>query len=227
MAKTYVKKSKSKRQKTTDDVVKSADLTKTVKRIVGGMAETKSYLGSINMTPIEDTIRATNIVYNISQGTAKDDIVGLKLHIKNIRFKGYIYNTAAANLNYNGAARILVFRDKVKLTSSSATLSASDLFRVAGTNLYYAMTGHVDLKKVDLLLDKTIELVQPHTTARVSWPVDFNIPINKTVTYDTDNSGWLKDKNYYMAFCYYTGEGDIASASFGLIGDYSVNFTDL
>lgn len=219
---------KSKKSKSsTKDVVKSSELRKQIKRIVGGLAETKSYLGSINMVPLEDTIRCTNLVYNISQGTAKDDVVGLKYHIKNIRFNGYIYNTASANINFNGAARIIVFRDKVKLTSSASTLSPSDLFRVAGTNAYYAMTGHVDLRKVDLLHDETILLTQPTDTARISVPVRFNIPINKTVNMDTDNSGWLKDKNFYMAFLYYTGEGDIAAASFGLIGDYSVNFTDL
>lgn len=221
---------KRKRQKTKSsvkDVVKSSDLRKEIKRIVGGMAETKSYLGAISMVPLEDTVRCTNLLYNISQGTAKDDVVGLKYHIKNIRFHGYIYNTASANINYNGAGRIIVFRDKNKLTSSSTTLSASDLLRVSGTNAYYAMTGHVDLAKVDLLYDELFELTQPTSTARISVPVRINIPINKTVNMDTDASGWVKDKNIYMAFLYYTGEGDIASASFGLIGDYAVNFTDL
>lgn len=227
--KVYVKKSKGKsKSKSTDkSVVKTSELRKQVKRIVDGLAETKSYLGGISMAPIEDVVRCTNLTYNISQGTAKDDVVGLKYHIKNIRFRGYIYNTASANINFNGGARIVVFRDKIKHTASSTSLSASDILRVSATNAYYALTGHVDLRKVDLLLDMTVPLNQPTDTARISVPVEFNIPINKTVNMDTDNSGWLKDKNIYMAFFYYTGEADVAAASFGLIGDYAVNFTDL
>lgn len=185
-------------------------------------AETKSYLKDIgNTNQPDDALRVWNLNYGISQGTTAEGIVGEKLHLKNIRIQGIVNSATQGNSNTK-TVRMLVFKTKKALATgtSGIDVTVTDVMRSnIGT-----FRNHVDLHKVDLLYDRTLMLTPNYNNQVVSKTFTINVPINKTEYFDTDNSGFLKDKNYYFAIQHYDGNGIYTPATHSFC--YSVNFKD-
>lgn len=192
------------------------------KRVTLKQSETKSAISSNFLDPLDNNYQVQNLVYFITQGDDGDDMIGKKMHVNNIRINGFIQHTN------NGSAskfcRIVVFRTKSPLTATKTNLTKTDLFRSGGTT--YVPTDHIDLHKVDVLLDKRITVTPTISgTVRQGNQVAMNVRIDKDEWFDADNSGYLKGKNYYVAFGCYSGEGGVtAPAAFTYT--WAVNFKD-
>lgn len=200
--------------------------TKAVARIARSVtlkaAETKSYFAGYNLTPLDNSWNAQNLIYPIAQGSNAENVIGEKMFLKNIRFKGWAAIANGSTTTATRIARMVVFATKKALTNSSVLITTSDLCRTGGLN--YAPAAHIDLHKVDVLYDNAFELTPGIANQSVTRHFDINVPINKTVFFDADNSGYLKNKNYYMAIVGYDGNGVNAPVQFTY--NFAVNFKD-
>lgn len=201
----------------------SKEVTKIAKKVVMRAAETKSSLTNYNTTPVDGVWSASNLTFPIGQGSTAEDVVGEKIFIKSINVRGNIY-LQNANNGATTITRLVVFRSKQNLTTGTAAITSTDLVRSpVATN---PQQHHIDLHKVDLLYDTTFSLTPEIANAQVmQQPFSFTIPVNKTHYFDSDNSGLLKDKQYYMAFVGYNGI--IVSSPAGCTFTVAVNFKDM
>lgn len=198
-------------------------VAKIAKKVVMRAAETKSSLTSYNVTPIDGAWSVSNLSFPIGQGDTAEDVIGEKVHMKSLNIRGNIY-VQNNNAGTTTIARLVVFRSKQNLTTSSATITATDLVRAtASTN---PQQHHIDLHKVDLLYDTTLVLTpQVANSQTIQQPFVINIPVNKTHYFDSDNSGLFKDKQYYLGFVGYNGI--IVSSPAGCTFTAAVNFKDM
>jgi len=216
------------KKRTTGKRLTAKKVAAIARRVTMKAAETKSYLQNSFLDPVDDLIGCQNLIYPISQGTGAGSIIGEKLYIKNIRIKGRLYSNTATNKN-SKLCRIIVFRTKKQLTNTSTnSILSSDLFQNSVGGL--AAKGHVDLHKVQLLVDKTftihMDLGDVTGTAgyRKQIPWEINVPVNRTEYFDQDNSGYLKSSNIYLAYTASDGSATLNPA----VCEYSwaVNFKD-
>lgn len=198
-------------------------VAKIAKRVVMKAAETKSSLTSYSVTPLDGVWNASNLSFPIGQGDTAEDVIGEKIHLKSINIRGSLY-TANNNAGISTICRLVVFRSKQTLTTSSAAITSTDLVRSpAATN---PQQHHVDLHKVDLLYDTTLCLTpQVANNQVIQQPFNIVIPVDKTHYFDTDNSGLFKDKQYYLGFVGYNGI--IVSSPAGCTFTVAMNFKDL
>lgn len=199
------------------------EVAKIAKKVVMKAAETKSSLTNYNMTPVDGVWVANNLTFPIGQGSTGEDVIGEKIYLKSINIRGNIY-LANQNSGATTISRMVVFRSKQNLTTGTTAITATDLVRSpASTN---PQQHHIDLHKVDLLYDTTFAMTPVVANGQVvQQPFSFTIPINKTHYFDSDNSGLLKDKQYYFAFVAYNGI--IVSPAAGCTITVAVNFKDL
>lgn len=209
---------------------KQTNFTKKVsaiaKKAVYKVAETKSPIQIRTSDLFNDLVYAQNVTFAIGQGNTSFAIEGKKFHIKNITVKGriYSYNTATPT-NSNLHFRFLLIRTKKALTNTFGAIAADDVFR--GTTNEVATVGHVDLHKVDLIKDySTKVLPTPIGSTGTSNSFSMNIPINKTVTVDTENGGYLKDSNYYIITTCYKADNPAANVG-ALRMQWATNYKDI
>ena len=208
---------------------KITDFTKKVtgiaKKVVHREAETKSALNnSIPGNMFNDSVYAQNLNFFISQGSNAENVIGEKFYLKNIHIKGTLSNLV--NINTGNTPlfyRLLVIRTKKPLTNSSSIITATDIFRSSNS---IASLAHVDLHKVDLIKDITGKLTNPINLTNDQTRFDINLKINKTHFIDTDNGGYLKDKNYYLIFTAYKVDNPVFNVGF-LSLNWSINFKDM
>lgn len=192
------------------------------KKVVMKSAETKSFLGnSGTIAPLDTIYNVQNLIFPIAQGLSAENIIGEKLHILNMRIRLNMFTTNNSN-NITKYARVVCFAIKKPLTNTNTTITASEIFRVPlGAN---PTQHHVDLHKVDLLYDNVFTLVPQVAAQTVQRFVQIPININKSVTFESDNSGYLKNKNYYLAVMGQDGSSISSPVTFTYT--YSVNFKD-
>lgn len=191
------------------------------KKAVMQVAETKSYLNNNSSSVLLDnTTYATNLIYGMSQGTTAETYIGEKIHLQSIRLKGFLYTSiTSANTKM---FRITVIRTKKALTSSSsfAAITGTDVYRPYS----FIPQAHVDLHKVDSLYDRIYTLQPQISSGVVQQPFDIRVKINRKETWDADNSGYLKNKNYYLVVTGYDTSG--ASYPVSCVCEWAVNFKD-
>lgn len=200
---------------------------KQVKKVIHKQSETKSYLDNVSGQNLyNDFVYAQNLNYGISQGVNSEQIIGEKLFVKNIRVKGQVTSLCGTTPS-NGqlAYRVLIVRTKKALTSSWSAVTFSDIFR--GSTTAVASRAMVDLHKVDVIYDKTKIIGQPNNSAVAMMShVDFNIKINKNHFCDQDNSGYFKDKNYYLIITAHKEDSGVLANVGYLRATWTVNFKD-
>lgn len=208
--------------KSAKKVTTAAQVAKIARAVTLRTSETKSYYSTYTTSPLDDNYVAQNLIYPISQGAGSENIVGEKMFLKNIRLKGFMQINQPNATTTTRCARIIVFATKKQLTNSQTIITDTDLVRTGGASS--SLCEHVDLHKVDLLYDNTWTLTQNLANQIETIPFNINIPINKTVYFDADNSGYLKNKNYYVAFC--GRDGGLTSNPVLFVHNYAVNFKD-
>lgn len=198
-------------------------VAKIAKKVVMRAAETKSSLTSYAVTPLDAIWSVSNLSFPIGQGDTAEDVIGEKIMMKSINIRGNIY-TQNNNAGTTTLCRVVVFRSKQNLTTSSASITATDLVRATAAG--NPQQHHIDLHKVDLLYDTSFALTpQVGNSQVIQQPFVINIPINKTHYFDSDNSGLFKDKQYYLGFVGYNGI--VVSSPAGCTFTAAVNFKDL
>lgn len=200
-----------------------AQVSKIAKKVVLKAAETKSSLTSYSMTPLDGVWAASNLNFPIGQGDTAEDVIGEKVYLKSINIRGNIY-IATPEAGITTLARVVVFRTKQNLTTSTASITATDLVRSpASTN---PQQHHIDLHKVDLLYDSTFALTpQVSATQVIQQPFNIVLPINKTHYFDSDSSGLFKDKQYYVGYVGYNG--NVLANAAGCTFTAAINFKDM
>lgn len=209
--------------KTTKKHTKPA-LVALIKKTINKSAETKSYIADFTATQSSDTCRAFNLNYAMSPGSGEGQYVGEKIHVKNINMKIVVSQLATAAQNEAMHYRILLIRTKQQLTTTSTTISSSDVFRNSTVGL--ATIGHVDLNKVTLLYDKLVHIPAPNISGvNCQKSISFNKTINKNEIWDQSNSGYFKNSNYYLLAI---PQNPSNSISIGFVRfQYTINFKDL
>lgn len=204
----------------------SVGFSKAVKAIVHKEAETKSALS--NVTPgfiFDDFCYAQNLNFFIQQGQTSEQLIGEKLFLKNIHLKGWLssVNNATAS-NEPLMYRLLLIRSKKPLITTSGTITATDVFR---STVDLSSNAHVDMHKVDIIRDIRGKIPMPrlaNTTDSIAF--DLNVKINKSHTFDSDNSGYFKDKNYYLVYTAYKVSHPASNVGF-LKMSYTLNYKDM
>lgn len=213
------------RARRTKKVTTVAQVAKIARQVTLRAAETKSYISSnLVLNPLDGEWRVQNLIFNIPQTGTAEGVIGEKLFITNMRFRATVGlqqpSLAGLPTRYG---RVVIFKTKKPLTNSSIAITATDLVRAPASTL--TLNNHIDLHKVTLLRDFTFKMPLQNTAGQlVLQQFDFNIPVNKTEYFDADNSGYLKNMNYYLAYTAYDGNGvaQVAPMSY----QYSVNFKD-
>lgn len=197
------------------------------KKVTYKVAETKSALNTgIAYSHFDDAVYAQNLNFFLAQGISSEQIVGEKFYMKNIHIKGSFSNINSS-ISGNGTLtwRLAIIRTKKALTSSTLQITGTDVFRNSTTQI--ASLGMIDLHKVDLIYDKIHTISQPNiSNANQNVPFDINVQINKTHFLDLDNSGYLKDKNYYLVSSCHKADGVAQNTGF-IRFQYSLNFKDM
>lgn len=200
-------------------------MTAIAKKVVQGEAETKSTVNNVVTTLTGDAVYALNLLYVLQQGTTAEALIGEKFHLKNIYSRiNYVQANSATASTGDSFLRVMMVRTKKPLTASGSLITATDVFR--GATSRYASLGFVDLHKVDLVYDKTFhipvcELVNQDNSKYIT----INKKINKTLTFDLDNSAYVKDKNYYLIYTAHKADNNgngIGTFRF----QWSLNFKD-
>lgn len=228
---------KRKRKPRSKQGKKAAELKQIVKKVVMKTAETKSFLQSSSMSLAANSPRVENICSIITQGTGGTNVLGEKMFIENIRYRGILQWSGSLFVGTSNTPRIVrmvVFHSKEKLTTSQTSLTVAQLFRQdhsgAPDTGNLATKGHIDLHAVTLLHDQqiVIESRDLGTTAAVAdqiYPWSFNIPIKKTKYVERDNGNYFKDGAFYFAAVF----DDIIASTAGAITlnyTFAVNFKD-
>lgn len=196
------------------------------KRVVHREAETKSAINSLSQAVAGDSVYAQNINFFLAQGDTSESIDGEKFMLKNIYMKASIikHNNSTAT-NEDLTFRVMLIRTKKALTNTSTIITYSDVFRGSSDRL--ASKGFVDLHKVDLLYDKTFHFSQPNQANTFAQKaITINKKINKNLLFDTDNGGYLKDKNYYLIYTAHTPNNTVETVA-TLRAQWALNFKDL
>ena len=201
-------------------------VTAIAKKTTLKVAETKSAISNRVTDLFNDLVYAQNLNYFLSQGSTAESIIGEKFFLKNIYIKGrfYSYNTSGAGTSPLHC-RLMIVRTKKALTNTFVAISTDDVFR--GVTSEFASVGFPDLHKVDVIKDVTYRVPQTTLgTSGTSVAFTHNIKINKTLFVDTDNGGYLKDKNYYLIASVY--KADNPAITVGAIRyQWAMNFKDL
>lgn len=214
--------------------------TKKLKRVIRSVArdmlEMKSGYATYAQGMRQGIVYARNINHFLAQGTQANQMTGEQYWLKNIHWRGRFatnYSAVApaeSSPNTPTAFRLLVVRTKKQLTAGVSEIAAADVFRSEGT-LTDITRMHVDFHKVDLLYDKTI-IVNPGTSDTSNYTIhqlDKVLRINKKCVAESENSGWLKSKNYFFIFA--AKNLYLPYDSPGTIGwldiDYTLNIKDM
>lgn len=197
--KTKVKTGKKYRQ----TKITAASFNKAVKKVVYGVAETKSFIANAAFNLADGSVYAINLNFPLIQGSNAENIVGEKLFLKNIYVKGEMFQVNSATVsNLPSYQRVLIIRTKKPLTNTNVSITPTDVFRLGTATNRWSTNGMVDLHKVDLLYDKLIYFGQPNQANTDQFrAVTINKKVDRTHYVDTDNGGYFKDKNYYMIIC--------------------------
>lgn len=217
-------RSTTKRRKVKRDAITTQDVVRIAKSVVHRSAETKSYVRYVSATPLDNVCYAINVIGRIGQGNSSETVIGEKMYMKNLRVRGFTYSNNATFTTKQ--LRILVIRTKQQLTTTEAVISGlTDVFRTGTTTL--TPVAHIDLHKSDVLYDNIWSItprtgsVTPNTE---TVPFEFNVPINRTEYFDSDNGTYLKDKTYYILVCPYESSG--VTNPLGVQIAYATNWKD-
>lgn len=198
------------------------------KAVLAKNTETKSFL-SVDMaeSPVDALWRARNLFFNISQGDDAENYNGKSIKVSHLTFR-----IVATLGNTTGLAsrqgRIIIFSSKDTLgTSNSIALSTSSIARLpTPTN---STLIHLDMNKITIHKDFTFNIhpnVSNSTTAgRVNKHFNFKLNLNKVLKFTDNNSGLLKNKQYYIAFTGFDGTISQVPIDYGF--QYSINYKDL
>ena len=92
------------------------------------------------------------------------------------------------------------------LSIGSTNITPTDIFRSGAGTTKWGPTGHIDLRKVSLLYDRTEKVLPIPQNQLLDTLVPFDIKVNlkdKAHNWDDDSSGYFKTGNYYMFMCCY------------------------
>lgn len=204
-------------------------LTALIKKVVHKDAETKSPITNNGVSGVllfPDLVYAQNLNHFIAQGLTAETIIGEKIFIKNIRAKLLMFALNSVSAGQTDTTfRVAFIRTKQPLTSTNTNITTVDVFR--NNPQAVASQGHLDLHKVDVLYDKTFHFGQPNqANVLQTKEVEVVLNINKTHYFDTDNGGYLKDKNYYMIYTAHKGDLTVATNCAALRAVWAINLKD-
>jgi hypothetical protein len=197
-----------------------AKVAQIARNVQSRAAETKSYLAARSQSITSDIVYAHNLLYPIPQNTGSTGIVGKQMHVKNIRFRS-TFNTGVIT-SAPKSFRVLIVKTKQMLATSTSITSFTNVFRSSGGSVSSSL--HVDLNKVSVILDKQVTFNTSISGVIQTRHWNFNVPLNKTIKFDADNSGVPKDANYFLIITGtdYSGINVMGQYFY----DWAVNFKD-
>jgi hypothetical protein len=198
-------------------------VTQIAKKAAHSVSETKSFISGTQFLSPPDTLTvAKNLTYEIVQGTTGETRSGKQIYITNMRFKGAIVNNFNASTNTK-TSRIMVVKADAQWVTGQGTITPTLLFR---NTQNCVLQRHIDLRKVSVLYDKVFKTDYTSGGAPSKLiPIEFNIPLNKKVSYTADSPSYLKDDQYYIVMAAWDASGGITYHS-QLEYTYTVNFKD-
>lgn len=201
-------------------IVTTAKIAQVARAVQSKDAETKGYLSARSQTLTSDTVYAHNLLYPIGQGTSSATMVGKQINLVNMRFRSTLLTGVVSPAPKT--FRILIVKTKQYFTASSTSTPYTNIFRNSGGSVGTDL--HVDLSKVSILMDKQVTINTSITGVAQTKHVNFNIPFNKKIKFDADNSGIPKDGNYFLIVTGtdYSGINTVGQYFY----DWSVNFKD-
>lgn len=199
----------------------SKAVSKIAKSVTMKVAETKTLSTFWGSLMYDHLLSSINPIYQFSQGTTAESIVGEKIYIDSLDISGYMYAAIAATANCQVRHLVVHARDKLH-TGAQSTVTKSSVFKDNGRPI----TDFIDTHKVDVVFDQ-MQDIHPDFTGQVSNAVfKFNVPIRRTKYFDADSSGYFKDGQYFYIQVVYDGRGT-ASNYWGTNFATQVNIKDV
>lgn len=193
------------------------------KKTLMKVAEAKSY-GDIHFrNATDDFFYYKNLISDIPQGSTSANRSGEQIFIKNLTINWSTLGYNTSTFSGDKICRIIIFETREALGLTNGTLSQSALFRDYSTG--NASNGMIDFHKVKLLKDsKHLHVCQTVGVNTLKYG-KMVIPYNKKVTFTQDSTGtYMKDKNLYVGFGYYSNAGLLAFVDFNF--KTSITFND-
>lgn len=197
------------------------------KRVVSKTAETKSYYQGFNTSMTDNTYYAACLNYGISQQVGSQNALGEKIQLKNVRIKGWMYQTSTggASLVQRMGRISLIWCKKNLATAALASITRSDIMRTGTSTNNFVPADHLDLHKVKVCYDQVFNFpLQNSTDNWTNHLIDINVPINQTKYFQQDTLGYFKDYDLYLVTAVYTNGGITTPGS--ILCNVAINFKD-
>lgn len=202
-------------------------VAKIASKVFNKVAEKKSYISPAHThSPLDGTWVVRNLFFPLSQGDTASTYTGKKIDVSHITFNVSLTQGHLSSLDDRNA-RVMVFASREEYTTSATTLTGSQIMRTplpANTSLQ-----QIDYAKIQKLYDAKIKLIPRVATTsnapgRIWKTMTFRIPIKKVLQFTEDNSGRLKNRQYYIAFTGYDNSLTLSPVQYDF--QYQINFRD-
>lgn len=207
----------------------SGETTHKVKRSIQALApDTKIYENNSAITAanfLHNTIYTTNILYNITQGTADSNRIGDRVHIKHASLKFLIDTGLGDNLIAPCYVRFMLV---ASTKQSSATAFTAGL---GSTDLFYTNSGVQANARINPHLAKVMcdEIVYINSTVAAASGLGYGhieCPVNSFFEYQP-SAGYGQAANLYLIAIPYTSGGTTGTTKVGTFNwSSAVAFSD-
>lgn len=170
---------------------------KIAKKVVLGMAETKTYFYSFSKNQINFIENYWNLFYDLTQGIADNNRIGDRIRSQSIQLRVNFFENNSVPAATPSDIRVVVFWAKERVNNAlgpNTWLGTSLIKPGAGT----ALNGFIDTDKFQVVKDIKYHYNPNQTSTVTNHYHRINIPINKQIQYDSENGGYLKFKNLYV-----------------------------
>jgi len=204
-------------------------VTKVAKLAIRRSAETKNYFYNWIPQPLaNNTTYAFNMLYDVAQGVEDNKRIGDKIFVNSVSYKinvlldpGFFASSAIPQINI----RLTVVQNKTRqsngVTGNAPTWGGDNLIKSG-----YAMNGIIDREKFTVLKDRMYQIHPENNNVSQNWYKGLRVPFKKNISYDSDNGGYLKFKNYYLLMAIYSPVSYAINAlKFNMV--HNVSYKDL
>lgn len=170
-----------------------------------------------------------NLLYWIGQSSADDGRIGDKIYIKNIAFKFNTYdlptNTSGSRIFFK--AYIIKCRDAIRSGSFAPSLTATALPAIVKSGTV-ATNAFEDTERFTFVKKKSFSLPYEQIANQGRWlQTGMTLSLNKNIQYDGDNSGYVRNSNYYFVIVQQAIGNVVAAANVGFDVNVKITYKDI
>lgn len=196
-----------------------------VKQQIQKQAEAKSNYQAWASLNYDNLVTSVNPFYPLSQGSTAETMIGEKIHVKNLRVNGFMYNAIPSATSNDCMVRMFLIHARDKLHSGSqSNITPADIFRSGGSG--FRTVDSLDYHKIKVLKEVKMTIRYNANSQLIHRPFSFTYNFNKNETFDADSSGYLKNGQYFFCIITYDGRGTGANY-WGAKFNTSLNYTDI